>query len=457
LAQCKCTPSRKRKATRTLASSLPKLLSGLVGLWFVASFAFAADNPPTFYKDILPILQSRCQTCHREGEMAMPLSTYAQVKPFAAAIREATRSKAMPPWFADPCCGRFSNDPSLSVEQIATFTAWADAHAPEGDPHDAPPPAQWTHGWNIGKPDVVFQMPRAKAIPASGDVPYQYIIIPTHFKEDRWVRMTEIRPSNRMVVHHAVAYIRDPQSSWLRGAPVGTPFSAEDLPTESLRRDAMWTTSDILLVYAPGSLPDQWPEGFAKLVPAGSDIVLQMHYTTHGHPMEDQTNVGMVFSKERPQKRVLTLQLTNDRFLIPPGDPDHRVEVHGTLPNDALLLNFFPHMHLRGKSFEYNIVEPGGHVRTLLRIPHYDFYWQLSYRLAEPIPLKAGTTLQAIATFDNSKNNPHNPDPDSAVTWGEQTWAEMMVGFFDVAVDASIDKQRFFIRAGKQAAKAGND
>jgi hypothetical protein len=308
----------------------------------------------------------------------------------------------------------------------------------------------WTKGWNIDEPDVVLQMPVAKSIPASGDVPYQYIIIPTHFKKDRWVRMSEIRPGNRMVVHHAVAYIRDPKSSWLRGAPVGVPFSADDLPAGKLRRDAMWTTNDILLVYAPGSLPDQWPPGFAKLVPAGSDIVLQMHYTTHGHKMEDRTSIGLVFSKQPPTKRVLTLQLTNDRFLIPPGDPDHRVEVHGSLPNDALLLSFFPHMHLRGKTFEYNIVQPGGRIRTLLRIPHYNFYWQLSYRLAQPLPLKAGTILQAVATFDNSKNNPHNPDPDSAVTWGEQTWAEMMVGFFDVAVDPSIDKQQFFVRtAGK--------
>jgi hypothetical protein len=175
-----------------------------------------------------------------------------------------------------------------------------------------------------------------------------------------------------------------------------------------------------------------------------------MHYTTHGHATEDRTSIGLVFAKRTPKKRVLTLQLTNDRFLIPPGDPDHRVEVHGTLPNDALLLSFFSHMHLRGKTFEYNILEPGARVETLLRIPHYDFYWQLSYRLAQPIELKAGTTLQAVATFDNSKNNPHNPDPDSAVTWGEQTWAEMMVGFFDVAVDPVIDKQRFFIRTGRR-------
>jgi hypothetical protein len=376
----------------------------------------------------------------------MPLETYREVKPFAQAIARVTASRTMPPWFADPCCGHFSNDPSLSPGDIALLAAWAATDAPEGKAADAPAAVHWTTGWNIDKPDLILHMPEPKRLPASGDVPYQYIIIPTGFKEDRWIRMSEIRPSNRMVVHHAVAYIRDAKSSWLRGAPVGRPFSADDLPTSALRRDAMWTTSDILLVYAPGSLPDHWPPGFAKLVPAGSDIVLQMHYTTHGHATEDQTSVGLVFAKTPPAKRVLTLQLTNDRFLIPPGDSDHRVEVHGTLPNDALLLSFFPHMHLRGKTFEYNVVELHGRVRTLLRIAHYDFYWQLSYRLADPLPLKAGTMLQAVATFDNSRNNPHNPDPDSAVTWGEQTWAEMMVGFFDVAVDPAIDKQRYFLR-----------
>jgi hypothetical protein len=378
----------------------------------------------------------------------MALKTYKEVRPLASVISQTTQDKKMPPWFADPRYGRFSNDSSLTPDQIAILSAWADAQAPEGNPSDAPPQVDSTPGWNIEEPDAVYEMPHAMPIPANGDVPYQYIIIPTKFKEDRWVQMSEIRPSNRMVVHHAVAYIRDPKSSWLQGAPIGTPFSANDLPSEAQRRDAMWTTSDILLVYAPGSLPDQWAGDFAKLVPAGSDIVLQIHYTTHGHATEDRTSVGLVFAKQPPKKRVLTLQLTNDRFLIPPGDPEHRVEVHGTLPNDALLLSFFPHMHLRGKTFEYNIVEHGGRIQTLLRIPHYDFYWQLSYRLAQPLLLRAGTMLQAIATFDNSKNNPHNPDPDSAVTWGEQTWAEMMVGFFDVAVDPSIDKQRFFIRSG---------
>ena len=395
----------------------------------------------TFYKDVLPILQTHCQSCHRAGEIApMPLETYAQVRPYAAAIRERTSLRQMPPWFADPCCGHFLNDSSLSSDQIATFAAWANAHAPEGSPSEGPPPVHWQAGWNMDRPDLVLEMPRAKKIPASGDVSYQYVIIPTGFKEDRWVRMSEIRPSNRAVVHHAVAYIRPPSSPWLRGYPTGAPFSVDARTS--------WTDSDILLVYAPGSLPDRWPEGFAKLVPAGSDIVLQMHYTARGRATEDRTSIGLVFA-EAPTKRVLTLQLTNDRFTIPPGDPAYRVEVHGSLPNDALLLSLFPHMHLRGKTFEYNIVEPRGRIRTLVRIPHYDFFWQLSYRLAAPIPLKAGAILQAVATFDNSKNNPHNPDPTASVTWGEQTWAEMMVGFFDVAVDPSVDKPKFFVR-GRQ-------
>jgi hypothetical protein len=181
----------------------------------------------------------------------------------------------------------------------------------------------------------------------------------------------------------------------------------------------------------------------AKFIPAGSDLVFQMHYTTNGKPATDRTDIGLVTSTTPPAKRVITLQLTNDRFIIPPGVDNYRVEVHGTLPGDALLLSFFPHMHLRGKRFEYNLIEPDGRVKPLLRV-NYDFYWQLSYRLAEPLPLKAGAKLQAVAWYDNSKNNPHNPDPESAVRWGDQTSDEMMVGFFDVAVPGNVDKWEFF-------------
>ncbi|HYA62419.1 MAG TPA: thiol-disulfide isomerase, partial [Candidatus Sulfotelmatobacter sp.] len=240
-----------------------------------------------------------------------------------------------------------------------------------------------------------------------------------------------------------------PESRWLRHAPVGTPFTASMLNTEEDRRDAMWTDSDILLVYAPGSTPDNWPLGMAKYVPAGSDLVFQMHYTTNGKRGTDVTRVGLIFAKEPPKQRVITLQLTNDHFVIPPGVPDYRVEARGRLPNDALLLSFFPHMHLRGKRFEYNIVHADRTIETLLRV-NYHFHWQMSYRLAEPLKLKAGTELQAVAWYDNSRANMHNPDPDAAVRWGEQTSDEMMVGFFDVAVAPGFDKQRFFQRSKTQ-------
>ncbi|HEX7361004.1 MAG TPA: thiol-disulfide isomerase [Bryobacteraceae bacterium] len=401
---------------------------------------------PTFYRDILPILQARCQNCHRKGERTpMPLVTYRQVKPFAAAIRKAVRSRTMPPWFADPCCGHFSNNPSLTKQEIAAISAWVDAGAPAGNPHDAPPPVHWTKGWRIAKPDVVFTMPVAAKIPASGDTPYKEIIIPTHFKKNRWVQMCEIRPGNSMAVHHAVAYVRPPNSNWLRGAPIGVPFSANQLPTPKLRRDAQWTTSEVLLLYAPGSPPGRSPTGFAKFIPAGSDIVLQMHYMTMGHPMEDRTSIGLVFAKNPPHMRVLTLQLTNDTFTIPPGDPDMRVGVHGSIPNDCLLLSLFPHMHLRGKTFTYYLDTPGKPRRTLLLV-HYNFRWQLHYRLAKPIPLKTGDILQAVATFDNSGNNPDNPNPSVAVSWGDQSSSGMMIGFFNVAVPAGIDKKQFFVR-----------
>lgn len=375
----------------------------------------------------------------------MPLVTYADARAKAKAIGQMVRSRKMPPWFADPRFGHFSNDPSLTAGEIETITAWVDGGSPAGAPQDSPPPRHWTEDWNIPQPDRVIQMPQPVAIPASGDIEYTYEIVPTGFTEDKWVQMSEIRPSSRRHVHHAVVYIRPPDSKWLRPAPAGVPFTASTLGDPHLQHDAHWTDSDMLLVYAPGSSPDQWPAGMAKFVPAGSDLVFQMHYTTNGRPDRDQTSIGLVFAKEPPAERVLTLQLTNDHFVIPPETDNYLVEAWGTLPNDATLLGFFPHMHLRGKQFEYNIVQESGKTETLLRV-NYDFYWQLSYRLSEPRHLKAGTKLQAVAWYDNSSRNPHNPDPHASVTWGDQTYDEMMVGFFDIAVPRDIDKWKYFLR-----------
>src|SRR5271157_3997532 len=377
--------------------------------------AHTAGNPvpqrsrihPTFYKNVLPILQDHCQVCHRESEIApMPFVNYKQTRPWAAAIKQAAQSKQMPPWFADPRYGKFANDPSLTSQQIAVISAWVDAGAPAGLPKDAPPPRHCAKGWNIPEPDKVVQMPQPVGLPATGEVEYTYEIAPTGFTENKWVQMSEIRPSSREHVHHAVVYIRPPNSNWLRNAPVGVPLTPSSFSDAEERAEAHATTSDMLLVYAPKSEPDRWPDGMAKFVPAGSDLVFQMHYTTDGHAASDQTSIGMVFAKQPAKQRVLTLQLTNHSFVIPPRTDDYRVEVSGTLPNDATLLSFFPHMHLRGKRFEYNILQLDGAVETLLRVNSHS-HGRRTSRLAQPGFLKGETRLQAVAGNENQKENPH--------------------------------------------------
>jgi hypothetical protein len=368
----------------------------------------------------------------------MPFLTFDQTRPWAKSIREQVTARKMPPWFADPHYGHFSNDRSLSQTQIDTLDAWVKAGAPAGNVKDAPPPRQWTQGWNIGTPDEIIEMPQAFHLPAKGAVDYQYLILPTHFTEDKWVQKVEVRPSNGSTVHHAVVYIREPGSKWLQGEPTETTFSVP------LAKG--FTTSDLLMVYTPGNSYDQWPIGIGKRIKAGSDLVLQMHYTATGKDTEDRTRIGIIFARQPPKKAVLSLQMSNDTFAIPPGDPNYRVQVSGTLPNDALLISMFPHMHLRGKGFEYLITGPHGYAETLLKVDHYDSQWQLNYRLAQPRLLKAGMHLTWIGYFDNSPNNPANPDPAAEVRYGEQIWNEMMIGFFDVVVDANIDKPQFFER-----------
>ena len=449
-----------RKEIGLLVPALALVLMGAVGHGARVESVQDAEqkhstpSTATFYRDVLPILQERCQICHRaEGIAPARFETYEQTRLYAKAIKLATQNKSMPPWFADPRIGHFSNDPSLSAGQIAALAAWADSGAPSGDTNDAPAPVPWAESWSIAQPDLALKMQKGVPLPAGGDIEYTYEIVATGFNEGRWVKAVEVLPSLRANVHHAVVYVRPPESKWMRHAPVGVPFTASTLTDPDDRRGAHWTDSDVLLVYAPGSSPDNWPDGMAKFIPAGSDLVFQMHYTTNGRAGSDQTSVGLIFAKHAPAQRVLTLQLTNDHFVIPPGAPDYRVEARGTLPNDATLLSFFPHMHLRGKRFEYNIVHreknPGARreqeMEPLLDV-HYHFHWQMSYRLAEPRLLKAGTELQAVAWYDNSRGNPHNPDPEAAVRWGEQTYDEMMVGFFDVAVAANLDKHSYFLR-----------
>ena len=389
----------------------------------------------TFHADVEPLLEKHCQSCHRPGEIGrMSLLTYEQARPWAKAIKQAVALRKMPPWFAEQG-GPFLHEAKLSQDEIRIFSEWADAGAPRGILNPARRPRQWTDGWNIPLPDAVVTATKPFPVPARGEVDYQLIVLPTGFGEDKWVNAVEIRPSARDAVHHIVAYVREEGDEWLKGRPKGEYF-----PTEHATR------ADILAVYTPGQAPFIAREGMAKKLPAGAEVVLEVHYTPSGQAQQDQTRIGFVFAKSPPRLRVLSLQMNQTSFRIPPHEANHRVSVSGTLPNDALLLAMFPHMHLRGKAFEYAVAGAGGRYETLLRAAPYDFFWQLRYELAEPRLLKAGTRLVFTAWYDNSANNPRNPDPEAEVRYGLQSREEMMVGFFDVAVSPDVDKRSFFVR-----------
>ncbi len=410
----------------------------LTGMVF-AAVASAQQPPPTFYKEVLPILQSHCQECHRPGEIApMALMTYEQTRPWAKAIKANVLSGKMPPWPADAHFGKFANDRSLTRPEIDTLAAWADSGAAEGRAKDAPPARTFVDGWNIPKPDMVVRMPEAFAVPAKGAVEYQYIVIPSGFTEDKWVQAIEVRPSNRAVVHHAVVFLREPGSRWLAGAKTGVPFAPEVSSAQERMMNTGGGGSDILTTYTPGMVPDQWQPGQARLIKAGTDFVFQIHYTANGTAGPDQTSMGLVFAKEPPKQRIVSVNAANRMFRIPAGDPDYSAQATYTVRAPMTLVNLFPHLHLRGKAFQYDVIYPDGRTDTILKVDKWDLNWQLSYTLAQPLTLEPGTRIRATAWWDNSANNPANPDPKAEVGWGEQSWEEMLVAFMNVAVDPNV-------------------
>jgi mono/diheme cytochrome c family protein len=413
----------------------------------LAATVQAAQPAPTFYKDVLPILQKNCQSCHRPGEAApMSLLTYEEARPWAAALRTAVLTKRMPPWNADPAYGHFRNDKSLSAKDVQTISDWATAKAPSGDPQDAPPPLHFVDGWNIGKPDMVVEMPKPYDIPATGTIEYTYYVVPSGFTEDKWITAAEIRPEARALIHHVIVFVREPGSKWLKEAKPGEAYVPPLVKDEKTGREQRDTRGqgEFLAGYAPGLPPLTLEPGQAKLVKAGSDLVFQMHYTAKGMAARDQTKVGFVFAKEPPRERVLTVADANEGFVIPPGASDYPVESKLTFYGDARIISYGPHMHVRGKSFRFDLVTPSGSRETLLNVPHYDFNWQHWYEPAEPLKVSSGTTIECFATFDNSPNNKYNPDPTSEVRWGDQTWQEMMIGFMDIAFDAKKSPRDIF-------------
>jgi len=376
----------------------------------VPSAALAADAPVTFTKDVAPILYKSCVECHRPTMFApMSLVSYDEARPWARSIKQRVVARTMPPWGADPAHGVFKNDPRLSDADIETIAKWVDGGAAKGDDKDLPAVPQFVDGWTIGKPDAVFAMEEEFTIPADGAVPYKYFRVPTGLTEDKWIQAIEIKPGARAQVHHVIAFTQ----------PAGAPLKpgGELGPTNI----GGVTPNKPGLVFEPG---------VARLLRGNSDIVMQMHYTTNGTETKDRTQVGIVYAKQPPTKMAGGGMAINPRFVIPAGDGNAEVKATSTLSRDITLTAMTPHMHVRGKDMTYIAHYPDGTSETLLSVPKYDFNWQLTYMLKTPKVLPKGTQVEVIAHFDNSTNNKFNPDPTKDVRWGDQTWEEMMIGFF---------------------------
>ena len=370
------------------------------------------ENNPTFSKDVAPIFFKNCTGCHRPGEIApMSLLTYKDARPWAKSIREKVANRDMPPWHADPKYGEWRNDRRISQEAINTILAWVNNGAQEGDPKDLPPTPEYTLGWRIGKPDETFSAPE-QSVPAEGVVDYQYLSVPTNFKEDRYITSAEIRSSANAVVHHVIVFVQEPgATSRLQGK--------------------------LLVGFAPGEDPAIFRPGFGRKIPAGSNLLFQIHYTPNGTPAKDVTTVGLIYAKSPIQHTVVTRPVLQTAFAIPAGDPNYEVKSSFTFNESAQLYSFMPHMHLRGKDFEYKAVFPDGTSKILLSVPRYDFSWQTYYVLKDPIAVPKGTRIECVAHFDNSTNNKYNPDPTKVVKWGDQTWEEMMIGWMSFVYDST--------------------
>jgi len=446
----------------------------MMRLWMAgilsAGLACAAA-PVTFNKDVLPILQKNCQSCHRPGQIApMSLLTYQQARPWAKAMKVAVTTRKMPPWFADGQFGHFANNSSLKPAEMETIAQWADSGAPEGNAKDAPEPITWpADGWLIA-PDLIVNGPETAvpAHPKNNVIEWQYITVPSGITEDTWITSMEIRPSEPSVTHHICVYFKKHTADVKYNEPVWADRPRDDsgsaLPTAAgvngrgIPRSVTEGTNGIEGCYVPGqSTQDYRVHGAAKLIKAGTDIVFQVHYTPNGKDVTDRPRIGFTVAKAPPQRVYVSFGMSAPsdakRFAIPPNDPNwESPPAEAVFQEDVELVWMFPHMHVRGKDMTYQLVYPDGRTETILSVPHYDFNWQLGYDVAEPIKVPKGTKLVVTAHYDNSVNNKFNPDPNRTVYYGDMTWEEMMFPFFSVVVDKGAERKQIIkVVRGREA------
>ena len=437
------------------------------------SSASSSKKGATFSKDVAPIFFKNCAECHRPGEAApMSLLSYKDARPWARSIKEKVATREMPPWHADPHFGEFSNDRRLKQSDIDTIVSWVDGGAPEGNPGDLPAAPKFVEGWTIGKPDVVLTMPEEFTLAASGPDEYQYFEVPTNFTEDKYVQFAEARPGNRKIVHHIIAFIQSPPRGGAQPQRKMTKEEIEkyreqmekesifyrdgflmrmksDVPVyddgcalpsggSGLRRDGTGQDSlgDLIAGFAPGMNATFLAPGTVKRIPAGSKMILQLHYSkTAGKVEKDRSMVGLIFAKEPADKNVYTYPISNNYFKVPPGAEHHQVTACWTTKDDIHLITMMPHMHLRGSAMEFKALYPDGRSETLLNVPNYSFSWQTVYYSRKPLAIPKGTRIVVTAYFDNSAKNKYNPDPAQAVRFGEPTYDDMMIGWINYTVD----------------------
>jgi hypothetical protein len=380
-----------------------------------------ADREVTFHRDVERIMQQKCQNCHRPGQAGpMPLLTYQDVSGHGSMIAEVVEQRRMPPWNADKRYGHFRNDRSLSQEEVETLLLWHSQAMPEGDKEDAPTPVVWNDEWSIAKPDMVFELPEPVNVPAEGVVPYRYYFVPTKFSEDRWVTIAEARPGCPEVVHHVIVYI---------AAPGRASMASNDLETQ------------ILSIGGPGEGAFMAPQGTAIRVPKDAELIFEMHYTPNGTATTDRTKVGITFAKQPPERELRFNMLGPKNLTIPAGDPHYKQTTEFKFPKDGKIVGVLPHMHLRGKAFRYEAVYPDERAEVIANVPRYDFNWQTFFVFEKPLAVQQGTKLRGTAIWDNSENNPQNPDPTREVKYGLQTSEEMMLGWLTYVLDEPVRPQ----------------
>jgi mono/diheme cytochrome c family protein len=416
-----------------------------------AANAQASAAQPTFTKDVAPIFYKHCTTCHRPGEIApMSLLTYQEARPWARSIRDNVNSGAMPPWHADPAHGKWANERRLTDQEKDTIARWVAAGAPEGNPSDLPKAPEYAKGWSMGQPDAIVSMEKEYSVPAQGTIPYQYFEVPTNFTEDKWIQAFEVRRGNPEVVHHVLVYARFPGM-----ARRTNPFRPQNPPgplsptmqkemeeakanpaIAQAQRESATRRGMLIAQIAPGTPPAVFAPGTGMLLPAGTVLTFQIHYTTNGTAATDKSSIGFKFAKQPPTHEVRAAAMLNSRFMIPAG-ASHSVEAKIEFLEDVTIYSLTPHTHLRGKAWEHTLTYPDGRSEIVLAVPKYDFDWQTEYVFATPLRVPKGSTMKSVAQYDNSKENKSNPDSTQPVYWGDQTWEEMQY----TGIMYSIDKE----------------